>query len=79
MHDLFEIGRNYIFYSYFGNSMGFQQISGKVISFDHPIVKIETKGLIRIINCSSAYFVEAIVRSQSEELDDLVLERDSTD
>ena len=80
MGDLFEIGQNYIFYSYYGNKMGFQQISGRVISFEHPIVKIETNGLIRIINCSSAYFIEAIARSQTEEPEPegLVLERDSS-
>ena len=77
MDELFEIGESYIFYFYYGNKVGFQQIGGQVVSYDHPFVKIETKGLFRIINCSSDYFVEAILRKQSEELEELVLERDN--
>ena len=77
MGELFKIGQNYIFYFYYGDKMGFQQISGRVVSFEHPFVKIETKGLIRIMNCSSGYFIEAIARSQSAELEELELDRDS--
>jgi hypothetical protein len=76
MADLFEKGRSYIFYFYYGNKMGFKQISGQVVSYEHPFVKIDTKGLIRIINCSSSFFVEAISRTQTEEIEELVLEKD---
>jgi hypothetical protein len=76
MGDMFEIGENYIFYFYYGNKMGFRQIGGQVVSYDHPFVKVETKGLLRIINCSSSFFIEAISRSQGEELEELVLEKD---
>ena len=74
MTEFFEQGHSYIFYFYYGNRMGFQQISGQVVSYKHPIVKIETKGLIRIINCASNYFVEAISRHQSEETGELGIE-----
>ena len=74
--ELFEIGKNYVFYFYYGTKMGFQPVDGKVVSYDHPLVKIETKGLFRIINCTSSAFIEAIARSQSEELEELVLEKD---
>ena len=77
MDDLFEIGENYIFYFYYGDKLGFQHIRGQVVSYDHPFVKIETKGLFRIINCSSDFFIEAIVRNQGEELEELILERDA--
>ena len=77
MADLFEEGQSYIFYFYYGKKTGFQQISGQVVSYDHPFVKVETKGLIRIINCSSNFFIEAIARKQGEELEELVLEKDS--
>lgn len=77
MDELFEIGENYVFYFYYGNNMGFQQIGGRVVSYDPPLVKIETSGLIRIINCSSNFFVEAITRNQGEEPEELKLEKDS--
>ena len=77
MADLFEIGQRYIFYFFYGNERGFQPISGQVISYEHPFVKVETKGLIRIINCSSNYFIEAIIRNQKDAPEELVLERDS--
>jgi hypothetical protein len=76
MVDLFEKGRSYIFYFYYGNKMGFQQISGQVVAYEHPFVKIDTKGLIRIINCSSSFFIEAISRHQSAETEELVLQKD---
>ena len=75
MTDLFGEGESYIFYFYYGDIMGFQQIGGKVLSYEHPLVKIETKGLIRIINCASDFFVEAISRCQVEEIEDLELEK----
>jgi hypothetical protein len=74
--ELFEIGKKYVFYFYYGNKLGFQHLGGKVVSYDHPLVKVETKGLLRIINCASSSFVEAISRNQSEELEELVLEKD---
>jgi hypothetical protein len=77
MDDLFEIGKNYVFYFYYGNKMGFQHMGGKVVSYDHPLVKVETKGLIRVINCASNAFIEAISRNQKEELAELELEKDS--
>ena len=77
MDELFETGENYIFYFYYGDKQGFQHIGGRVLSYEHPFVRIETQGLIRIINCSSNYFIEAIARNPGEELEELVLERDS--
>ena len=77
MDELFEIGKNYVFYFYYGKTMGFQHIGGRIVSYNHPLVKIETKGLFRIINCTSSSFIEAIARSQTEELEALVLEKDS--
>ncbi|CAB1075058.1 hypothetical protein D1AOALGA4SA_2878 [Olavius algarvensis Delta 1 endosymbiont] len=79
MGDLFEVGATYVFYFYYGNEVSSQQMSGQVVAYDHPIVKIETQGLYHIINCSSSYFIEAILRKpvRDEELGDLVLERDS--
>lgn len=78
MAEMFEIGKNYIFYFYYGDKTDLQQIGGQVVSYDHPFVKVETKGLFRIINCSSNYFIEAISRNQSKEPEEeLVLERDS--
>ena len=55
MDEMFEIGKSYIFYFYYGNKVGSQQIGGQVVSYDHPFVKVETKGLFRIINCSSSF------------------------
>lgn len=77
MDELFEIGKDYVFYFYYGNKAGFQQIGGQVVSYEHPLVKIETAGLFRVINCASSSFIEAVSRSQSEELEELVLEKDS--
>lgn len=78
MDEMFEIGKSYVFYFYYGNKVGSQQIGGQVVSYDHPFVKVETKGLFRIINCSSSFFIEAISRNQGEELEELVLEKDSS-
>ena len=77
MGEMFEIGESYIFYFYYGNNMGIRQIGGQVVSYDHPFVKVETKGLLRVINCSSNFFIEAISRAQGEELEELKLEKDS--
>ena len=76
MADFFEAGQNYIFYFYYENHMGFQQITGRVVSYEHPIVRVETNGLIRIINCSSNFFIEAIKRNPGEELEALELEKE---
>jgi hypothetical protein len=62
MEALFEKGKTYTFY--FGGERADQQISGEVVSYDSPLVKIETEGLIRIINCSSSMFIEAVVRRE---------------
>jgi hypothetical protein len=75
MDEMFEIGESYIFYFYYGEKLGFQHIGGQVVNYEHPYVKIETKGLFRIINCSSNFFIEAISRNQDEDLGELVLER----
>ncbi|CAB1058097.1 hypothetical protein D1BOALGB6SA_2853 [Olavius sp. associated proteobacterium Delta 1] len=77
MDEMFEIGKSYVFYFYYGDKVGYQQLSGQVVSYEHPFVKVETKGLIRIINCSSNFFIEAISRNQGEEPAELVLEIDS--
>lgn len=77
MENLFEIGKYYVFYFYYGNKMGFQHLGGQVVSYDHPLVKVETKGLFRIINCASNAFIEAVSRNQSEALEEVVLEMDS--
>jgi len=76
MAELFETGQHFIFYFYYGDKIGSQQIGGQVVSYEHPFVKIETKGLFRIINCSSNYFIEAISRNQREDPGELVLEID---
>jgi len=72
-----KLNWGYIFYFYYDNKMDFQQISGRVVSYEYPFVKIETKGLIRIINCSSNFFIDAISRNQYDEIKELVLEKDS--
>ncbi len=72
MDDLFEKGRSYIFYFYYGNKTGFKQICGQVVFYEHPFVKVETKGLWHIINCSSNFFIEAISRNQGEDTDELI-------
>lgn len=77
MDEMFETGKNYVFYFYYGDKVGFQHLSGKIVSYDHPLVKVETQGLLRIINCASGPFIEAISRNQNEKLEELVLERDS--
>ena len=68
MAPLFETGKTYTFY--FGQEHGHTNITGQVISYESPLVKIETGGLTRIINCSSSYFVEAVARLEGEETGD---------
>ena len=68
MAPLFEKGKTYTFY--FGQEHGHTNITGQIISYESPLVKIETEGLTRIINCSSAYFLEAVARLEGEETDD---------
>jgi len=58
------------------NQMGFQQITGWVVSCEHPIVRVETNGLIRITSRSSNFFIEAIKRNPAEELDALEVEKE---
>ena len=65
MAPLFETGKTYTFY--FGGEHGDTNITGQIISYEYPLVKVETEGLTRIINCSSAYFVEAVARLEGEE------------
>ena len=64
MEELFEKGRAYTFY--FGGERANQPISGQVLSYNPPLVKIKTEGLTRIINCSSTYFLEAVSRREDE-------------
>ncbi len=68
MAPLFETGKTYTFY--FGQEHGHTNITGQIISYESPLVKIETEGLTRVINCSSAYFVEAVARLEGEETGD---------
>ncbi|PNV86834.1 MAG: hypothetical protein C0610_04600 [Desulfobacteraceae bacterium] len=68
MAPLFETGKTYTFY--FGQEHGHTNITGQVISYESPLVKIETEGLTRIINCSSSYFVEAVARLEGDETGD---------
>ena len=72
MEDVFEVGRIYLFY--FRGQREEQPFSGQVVSYEHPLVKIETKGLIRIINCTSDHFLEAISRREGEEAEDVMAE-----
>ena len=65
MAALFEKGKTYTFY--FTRDHGEVSITGEVLSYESPLVKIETEGLVRVINCSSSYFVEAIARRDDEE------------
>ncbi len=65
MAELFDKGKTYTFF--FSREHGETTVTGQVVSFESPLVKIETEGLIRLINCSSAYFVEAIARREDEE------------
>jgi hypothetical protein len=62
MAALFEKGKTYTFY--FSREHDYINITGEVISYESPLVKIETDGLNRIINCASAYFVEAVARRE---------------
>ena len=68
MAALFEKGKTYTFY--FSREHDYINITGEVISYDPPLVKIETDGLNRIINCSSAYFVEAVARRDDLDTED---------
>jgi hypothetical protein len=63
--ELFEKGKSYTFY--FSGEYGGQQVTGRVVSYEHPLVRMETEGLIRIINCASAHFIEAVTRREQEE------------
>ena len=65
MAELFEKGKTYTFY--FSGEMGKSNLTGQIIAYDPPLVKIETEGLIRIINCTSASFIEAVTRREEEE------------
>lgn len=65
MAELFDVGKTYTFF--FSREHGESSVTGQVLSFESPLVKIETEGLVRLINCSSAYFVEAIARKEDEE------------
>ena len=67
MAPLFESGKTYTFY--FSQEHGDTSITGQVVSYESPLVKIETEGLTRIINCSSAYFVEAVARREGEDIE----------
>ena len=71
MTDVFEVGRSYVFY--FGGRREEKPFSGLVVGYEHPLVKIETKGLIRIINCTSDLFLEAISRREGEDPEDVEL------
>ena len=68
MASLFETGKTYTFY--FGQGHDEASITGEVVSYESPLVKIETDGLTRIINCSSADFVEAVARREDESIGD---------
>ena len=67
MAPLFESGKTYTFY--FSQEHGDTSITGLVVSYESPLVKIETEGLTRVINCSSAYFVEAVAKKEDEDLE----------
>jgi hypothetical protein len=67
MAPLFETGKTYTLY--FSQEHGDTSITGQVVSYESPLVKIETEGLTRIINCSSAYFVEAVARREDEDIE----------
>ena len=68
MTPLFEEGKTYTFY--FDRELGDTNITGQVVSYDSPLVKIETEGLTRIINCSASSFVEAVARRDEDETAD---------
>ncbi|UCG22309.1 MAG: hypothetical protein JSU80_06960 [Deltaproteobacteria bacterium] len=65
MGALFEEGRTYTFFFTRGGEDF--SITGEVLSYEPPLVKIETEGLVRVINCSSSFFVEAVSRREDEE------------
>jgi hypothetical protein len=65
MAALFEEGRTYTFFFTRGGEDF--SIIGEVLSYEPPLVKIETEGLVRVINCSSSFFVEAVARREDEE------------
>ena len=65
MAALFEEGRTYTFFFTRGGEDF--SINGEVLLYEAPLVKIETEGLVRVINCSSSYFVEAVARREDEE------------
>jgi hypothetical protein len=65
MAELFDEGKTYTFY--FTRGPENFSITGEVLSYEHPLVKIETEGLVRVINCTSSYFVEAVARREDEE------------
>jgi len=65
MAALFDEGKIYTFYFTRGSEEF--SITGEVLSYEHPLVKIETEGLVRVINCTSSYFVEAVARREDEE------------
>ena len=67
MAPLFESGKAYTFY--FSQEHGDTSITGQVVSYESPLVKVETEGLTRIINCASAYFVEAVAKREDEDLE----------
>ncbi len=62
MTELFEEGKSYTFH--FSQEHGETTFTGKVLSYQSPLVKVETEGLTRIINCSSSCFVEAVARRE---------------
>ncbi|MCG6945518.1 MAG: hypothetical protein LJE87_09255 [Deltaproteobacteria bacterium] len=68
MAPLFESGKTYTFY--FSQEHGDTSITGQVVSYESPLVKIETEGLTRVINCASAYFVEAVAKKEDEDLEE---------
>jgi hypothetical protein len=64
MSEIFEVGKVYVFY--FTTDQGTRQLTGKVISYEHPLAKVETEGLTRIVNCTSSHFLEAVRRREDE-------------
>lgn len=64
MSGLFEVGKTYTFY--FSSDQGLRQITGQVVGFETPLVKVETEGLTRVINCASSLFLEAVRRRDDE-------------
>ena len=64
MGGLFEVGKSYIFY--FTGDKGVRQVTGQLVSFETPLARVETEGLTRVINCTSAQFLEAVRRRDAE-------------